>query len=363
MSWFDWFVGLWPFGSVEPSGDFTRDLIAARQRWASNDTDDADPELAVAVGIASTMYGNALAGATVTGASRLVADALTPPILGYLGRMYASKGMATLLIDVGPGGLQLTPCRLVEVRGGRLRTRRRAGHRLIERWVAPAEVVHVVYEPSEDPLVGLPPWIRAPHFAAAAVNSDRALQRENASPVGWGLSTAGDLTGEATDDATAGVIKNLNDARGKVVALPTQSDRQAYQPPATSTPPAHREGVLTRFGPTYSQPTPQVVGHLCSALLAELGVPPVLAEPNAAGGVWREARRYFQTSSVGPVAKAAQAELRAKLDQPRLELEPAGDRSLEDATNARADHARAQAVAALAGAGVPLDDALARVGL
>lgn len=332
--------------------------VRALLNQAAEGRTGADPSTAPTVAAAATLYGSALASATVTNGP----PALGPAILGHIGRGYVLAGEAALLIEVVSGDLALHPVTIRQhYADGRYEITRDLGEGDVQDEIVPAaELAIVVFEQSSDPMRGRPPWARS--LAAAAEAEIAAnLAAEASGPVGLSHSRPGDSSGEVGDAVEDAVTKRLNDADGAIVAVPALTD-SGYWSAATrdvATPPNATQGAIARFGPMYPVASPQLLQELGGAVAAACGVPPVLV---AGGGssqtATRESWRLWIAANVSGVAAIAEAALRDALDSPTLEIGLGGLASADTAARSRAAGSIASATSQLVAAGFEREEAL-----
>ena len=299
----------WPFGGDAPEPtDYTATIVAALERIVSAQTPDADPSLSAAVAQASMHYGAAFGGSTVAG-DPLRAAALTPSVLSAIGAEYPRRGRADLIVEVD-GALRLIPCVASRREDGRYDTVRLIDGRRVERIVRADELIRIAWSTTA-------PWTRAIHASQAAVNLERSLAVEGRLPVGLLLSLAGSAGGGEAADVGDELIDKLNRGdQGAVMRLPVQSGRAVLAPDDVSTPPASREGALTRMGPSYGSPGLMDGLHqqLVAAVLPTLGVPAVLGSTSAAATALRESRRHFYSATIPPLLAETSRVLSERLE-------------------------------------------------
>ena len=344
----------WPRSApAPPAPDLTSLLIRLQAAAAAGEFPATDPAQASAVQAVARMTALAFASATVTG---LPAPVTLPP--GWM----AQNGYAATVAGEFFGApervgdrLRFTPAAVEEVRPNgdyRLRMPTPDG---AERLITDPAPLAVLYNPITV-WRGAPPWADVA-AAAALAGLEAAIAAEARTPNARLLSSSWDDVGEAQAHVDA-MLDRINRASGTVERLSTQTSRSPRLHVANdvATPPAGREGMLTRVGFEGSNPQPQLLAELRASVMVSLGVPPALTSPTSSSAGIRESYRAWIAASVEPQLAILQAALRAHLGAD-VTIEPAGLRAADVG-------ARARAVAQLVGtAGMELDDALDRVGL
>ena len=312
-----------------------------------------------AVEVAAGLWARSFAAATVSPTT-----ALTSP-LGASWRAGAARelcrrGEACFLIVVDGGGVELVPAVEWDVRGllsesGWYYSLTLAGpDGTVTRTVPGESVVHLRYacDPSS-PWAGRSPLSFAAETGQLGANLERALADEASSPVGALIPVPRQDASEDDDDAdndTLALLQNdISKLRGKPALVETtaaawgegrinapmtdwKSQRVGANPPAGLI--TLREGVQ-------------------ASVLSIHGIPPGLLSGRGASS--RESLRLFFRTTVIPLARIIEGELRRKLD-------PAVEFSFADLAAADVSTA-ARATGVLVKAGIPVDEARKLSGL
>ena len=273
------------------------------------------------------------------------ASALTPAVLGHIGRQLIATGESVHLLRIGQGGAMLLPAHTWDIDGNpnpsswsyRLTL---AGPDTTETIMAPASaVIHCRYAtlPAE-------PW-------------------RGVSPL------AGDTT-QLAATLEAELLKELAINPAHVLPLPPSGDRDklaadlansklaivdAQGPSFGGNPQGGAQWHVIRIGPAPPTALIELRKTVNATLLAACGVPIELLDRTDGAGR-REAWRQFLHSSVGPVARGVSMELAAKLEAPNLQLN-------FDALFASDLSGRARAFQSLVGGGMDIAAAAALAGL
>ena len=355
----------WKFWRREPekrqsSQPFTDAIVSAIANQAGG-TAVGSSDSVGALEMAASSYQRAFQGATVQ-ASATVKKALTPAILGNIGRSLIRRGEAVYQIDVRQGALHLQPCGSWDVRGPaerelwmyRLDTFGPSGN--LTHFVPSASVLHCMYsyDPAR-PWLGLSPLAYAALTGSLAAAIQTRLSQEASGPSGYVVplpippqdadtdddeNTEGPLTKMRRDlAATKGKTAFMESTRsmgGDESARPLkdwQSERWGFDPPA----------VMATLNSSVGQD-----------ILSCCGVP-VSLFTDADGTSQREAWRRFVMGSVEPLAVLVAGELSTKLETPvKLSFEGLWAHDLAG---------RAQAFKGLIAGGMDLERAVAVSGL
>ena len=188
----------------------------------------------------------------------------------------------------------------------------------VHRWVPAASMLHTRYSvDSSRPWLGVPPWSWASSTSAGIAALERMIANEAKAPHGRLLSVPGaPQTGEDDDTRQLDNLRSdLAMAKGRTLVVERAQD--LAEGPGTV-----RIGYeQQRFG---FEPTEGLNAMRTATgrdVLAACGVPPTLFVANSDGTAQREAFRRFMHSSLRPVARIMEAELRLKLDAPELVLD------------------------------------------
>lgn len=335
---------LW--GREARSGGYSDALVSQYYAHAAGDTEPTDYWRIHAVESAIGLYSRAFMMAEVSPSMR----ELSPSMLSWIVRSMLTYGEAVARITADG----ILPAWSYDVRGGadprtwRYRLTHGAPDGSVSRSVSSADVLHWRYAvEASRPHVGVGP-LQIAHVSARALSRlEKSIGEEarllTASIIPTpGISLQGqDSEGKAEVDD---FIRDLKAGGGKVNFAPTFAD--AYGQGMSGAP--QRDWGVVRLGPQYTQSQVEMYRILTREVLAALGVPVELAEPGGESGS-REAYRRFLHSSILPLARLIEDEVRDKLEvDVRLDF---------DALMAADMRARAQALKGLVEAGISLADA------
>ena len=153
------------------------------------------------------------------------------------------------------------------------------------------------------------------------------------------------------DDALAMLKKDIGTARGRALLLETVASGWADGQSAAP----HKDWVANRLGPNPPTAMNTTRRESMAAVLAALGTPPDLMDPDSSGTAQREPYRRWYASTAQPIARIVEHELSVKLETPvTLDL---------SALYAHDLVGRAAAFQRLVGGGVPVNEALTTSGL
>ena len=341
-----------PVLETRSDSSYTDAVIGYIQQQASGDT-TADLKQTAVLEIAAGLYGRAFASATVSPMTMATAG-ITPAVLELIGREVIRSGEIVFLMKMGMDGMRLLPASYWTLFGGYDP----------DEWeyllslpgpsdtgsvtVSAEAVVHCRY--AVDPITpwrGLGPMQRALYTSNLAGVTEQRLSQEMSASAGYIMPMPDDQSDAATS-VLRSVLANL---KGRLTLTPTT--RGGYGAGQEARP--QQDWVQRRIGATPPEATITLRGDVERSVLAACGVPVELVETGQ-GTASREAYRRFLHSSVNPVAKLVEEELRVKLDTPDLSLN-------FDGLFASDLSGRARAFQSLAGAGLDLNKAAALSGL
>ena len=135
----------------------------------------------------------------------------------------------------------------------------------------------MIYEAdAEVPYVGVAPWLRT-QASQALANLERALAGEASIATGLALSSPTYEDGiAATDESNQmldRVLDRVNESRGAIVRIPTQSVGVFNKVDGVNTPSPNVSDVLRRYGPEFTANYQGVYMELRAAVAGALGVP------------------------------------------------------------------------------------------
>ena len=348
----------WPWSKPErreSGGDFSDAVVRLIEAQAAGTAADASSTAAVEA--AAGALSRAFASAEVQGAP-WVRDAVSPVVLGQMGRDLIRSGDSMHVVRVGgDGAVRLIPCSSWHWEGSHdpasWTVRATAyGPSTSTTWNLPASAVVFVGWGSNpgQPYVGVAPTSWAHATARLGSEVERSIADEVGGPLAQLLAVPQDGGDDGDDDPLAALKADIAGARGRAMLVETTA--AGWGEGKTAAPQA--DWRQQRLGPA----PPEVMARLrCDAfahVLAACGAPPSMFVDNADGTAQREAVRRWHLNTVLPMARMVEHELTRKLETPvRLKF----DSYAMDMVS------RATVVAKLTGAGVAPGVALAAVGL
>lgn len=348
-----------PFGKRETRATaqgYTAGITAAFQAGAGGS--DVTPLATAALESACSFYSRCMTSAMVEGADHIE---LTPSTLALIARDMIRKGESHHLIVVRDGRVQLRPQAYVFAQGGSAdpmswvyQSTEFGPSDSVHRWVPAAEMVHVRYAvDSARPWLGIAPWQWCGTTSKALAALDAMIAAEAGSPFGslLGVPASPQIDEDGAVRPLDGFRGDLAAARGRTLVMERSSDWSEQSPQGS----AGSRFEHLRFGFPLD-----VIDPLRTAtaqdILSACGCPPSLFISGGDGTGAREAFRRFLHSSLKPLARLMEGELRLKLDAPRLTLD------LSE-INASDISGKARAYSALIKAGMTPADAARNTGL
>lgn len=319
---------LWPFKrESRAQRDYTARIVAAGYEGSTLPGEIAMATAALEV--CAGFYQRAFQSARVTGATPAVERAVTPTVLGIVGRNLIRHGEAAFAIDVRDGALTLTPVADFDVQEGasapetwNYRATMAGPSRQTTRSVPSAGMVHCRYSVSSSaPWRGIGP-LRWAHLSADVIaRVERSLHTEMDIPPAAILPVS--IPTLAAKDEGVGTTDELfRQFAGKVHMVEHAAGwADMYGKDGRS----QLRDSNSGWRPIYLHPEPEqstvmLRDAAAMAVIAAAGVPPGLVQPNSDGTSQREGWRRFLHGSLAPVAENVAGELRDKLDSPDLAL-------------------------------------------
>ena len=306
----------WPWSKPEiRSSGYTDLVIAGLEARADGSTSSA--RTIAALEVASGLWSRSLASATVAPASGALAG-LTPAVLSDIGGRLCRHGESLHTLSVAGGAVILHPVSDWDVQGGFdpeswvYRCQLAGPSRTISRMVESAGVLHVrLSSDARQPWIGVSPLARCPETAALASALERTLRFEASGPIGSFLAVP---EGKNPDGETlAGLREGVANARG--AALVHETVVKGSGDPGGA---PHGDLRPVRFGANWPSAVSEARDPIFQSITLALGIPTALVS-NSDGTAAREGLRRFLTTTILPIARIIEVELRQKLD-PAAEL-------------------------------------------
>ena len=306
----------WPWAKPEiRSSGYTDLIIAGLEARADGSTSSA--RAIAAVEVASGMWARSLSSATVEPASAALAG-LTPSVLGDIGTQLCRHGEALYTLSVEGGRVVLHPVASFFVQGDydprswRYQVTQSGPTSTTTRRLTADEVLHVRLscDPGE-PWRGRSPMSRCPETSALASALERTLRFEASGPIGSFLAVP---EGKNPDgEMLAGLREGIANAKGAALVHETVV-RGSGDPGGAP----HGDLRPVRFGAAWPSAVSELRDPISQSIMLACGIPTALVS-NSDGTAAREGFRRFLTTTIRPIARIIETELRAKLD-PTAEL-------------------------------------------
>lgn len=329
-----------------------RGVAAARARTFS-------AGLSAAVEAAAGQWSRGLGAVRVEGAGDMIAEALGPEHFERAGRDLLLHGNSVWAIEVADGMVKLIEASpSFDVRG----SADPASWTYRVDLLAPDDYPHHVLAATAVVHYRLPggwPWRGASPLTQAVrrldLGAEVAAEQESGKAavdvLEVGARNRERIAYQITQGNLSGILPLF-----VVPGLPKQ-DEQWTSPMAVAARGAYEPiGRRTRLGPDPTGPMVDLLAAAQDRVLAAAGVPPALFDRVAAGAGQREAWRRFLHSTLAPIGRLIEAELRLKLEVPALKI-AFDDLFASDLSG------RARAFQSLVGAGMDPARAAALAGL
>ena len=343
----------WPWSSRPEirSSSYTDLIIAGLEARADGSTSNV--RALAALEIAGGLWSRSLASATVEPATAALAG-LTPSVLSDIGTQLCRHGEALYTLSVEGGRVVLHQVASFDVQGDynprswRYTVTQSGPTSTTTRRLTADELVHfrLSCDPGQ-PWRGRSPMSRCPETAALASALETRLAQEASGPVGSLLSVpeSSDPDGDALSDLRTGI------AGAKGAPVLHETTVKGYGDPGNA---PHNDLRPTRFGAAWPSAVAELRDPISQSVMLACGIPTALVS-NSDGTAAREGLRRFLTTTIKPIARIIETELRAKLD-PAAELS-FSELAASDITG------KSRAVGSLVKAGMSIDDARAVAGL
>ena len=292
------------------SSSYTDLVVQARIDSASGTTSSV--RAIAALEVASGLWSRSLASASVEPASAALSG-LTPAILGDIGTGLCRCGEALYTLSVEGGRVVLHPAASFSVEGDydprtwRYQVTQSGPTSTTTRRLTADEVLHVRLscDPGE-PWRGRSPMSRCPETAALASALETRLAQEAASPVGalLGVPESSDPDGDALADLRTGI------AGAKGAPVLHESVVTGYGDKGNA---PYGDLRPVRFGAAWPSAVSEMRDPIFQSVTLACGIPTALVS-NSDGTAAREGVRRMLTTTILPIARIIEVELRQKLD-------------------------------------------------
>ena len=275
-------------------------------------------ESASATETAAGMWERALAAATVL-PSGAAANALTPELLGLIGRSFVRKGELVLVIDVDENGILLLPASGHTIEGGanpaswtyEATVPGPSGATVVKR--GSEGVVHLRYAiEAARPWRGISPLGFAASTGRLYGGLEKNLANEAAGASGYILPMPSDPANGIYDKLKT----DLKNAAGGTTFAETTSAGGGEGRAAAPLGDFHSR----RYGLDVPAANVSLRADVEQCVLSIHGISPSLVQSNSDGTAQRESLRRFVYTTIEPIAKNVAAEVGRKLNAPGLTL-------------------------------------------
>ena len=307
----------WPWQKIEKrdsDGDLSDAVVRLIEAQAAGTAADASSTAAVEA--ASGALSRAFTAATVE-AAPWAKKAITPVVLGQVGRDLVRAGDSLHVIEVVAGTVKLIPCSSWHWEGSHdpdtWRVRATAyGPSTSTTWHLPAAGVVFCRWGSTpgQPYVGIGPTSWAWTTARLQSEAEKALADESAGAIANFIPMPQDPDG-SDEDPYRTLKADIADGRGKAHFV---ESTWSGAPDGRSSAP-QGDWRPQRLGPSPTQTQAQIAQQAFERTLAACGVPPSLFISDD-GTAQREAVRRWHLGTVIPLADLVAHELTAKLETP-----------------------------------------------
>ena len=291
---------------------YTDALIESILANVSGSRATARADATAGVEAAAGIVGRAFAGADVSGPGPVL-DALTPHCLNVIGRTLIRKGEFVAYLDVIDGMLAIYPASDWDVWGDHMdwtyRVNLSGPNRTQTRNNVRAEsVLHVMYAADpETPWRGVGPIQAARIAGRLSAETAQALADESSGPRGHLLGVP---SKDGADDTLSSLRGDIRGLRGGLALIESRQTMAEDMGSRT----ARREWSPDRIGAQPPEAQVRLLEKSTMEVLAACGVPPELVT-GGDGTSLRESYRRLLHSTIAPLGRIVEAELRSKVDQ------------------------------------------------
>ena len=293
--------------SIEPSGSYTTDVLNFLSASASGQALRGVP---AAIEICAGVWQRGMATAEVSPMNGRTA-ALTPTLLGHIGRYLLRYGEVLFEIGVRGGEITLTPAQSWTVAGGidpaswMYEATFQGPSTSVVRTLSRGQVLHLQYAQSHHaPWVGVGPLSSAGLTQELVAQIETALAQEAATPRGYNFAVpdvrqAGKLTTE------------LRGARGNLHLVPSVASDAAWGAGMESKP--SDDWVSKRFGMMPPLPMVELRSRAELSILAAAGVPVTIMSQSDGTAKAKDFSRFLTLTMV-PLGKMLAQQIGDALD-------------------------------------------------
>ena len=323
------FPKFWEHRSAAPSGSYTTDVL---NYLSSSVSGQALRGTAAAIEICAGVWQRGMATAEVTPMNGRTA-ALTPSVLGHIGRYLLRYGEVLFEIGVGPRGITLTPAQHWTVTGGvdpdswMYECTFQSPSSSVTRTLPAGRVLHLMYAQSHSqPWVGIGPLSSAGLTQELVGQIETALVEEATTPRGYNLAVPDPKQASA-------LTRDLRTSRGGLALVPSVASDAAWGQGIESKP--GDDWVSKRFGMAPPPAMVQLRSRAELSVLAAAGVPVTILSVSDGTAKREDFRRYLHLT-LEPVGRIVADQIGDALEVDDLHFDFSGIGAADIASKARA---------------------------
>ena len=301
------FPKFWEHRSAAPSGSYTTDVL---NYLSSSVSGQALRGTAAAIEICAGVWQRGMATAEVTPMNGRTA-ALTPSVLGHIGRYLLRHGEVVFEIGTRGGEITLTPAQSWTVTGGTDRESWmyectfQSPSTSVTRTLPAGRVLHLMYAQSHSqPWVGIGPLSSAGLTQELVGQIENALVEEAATPRGYNLAVPDPKQASA-------LTRDLRTSRGGLALVPSVASDAAWGQGIESKP--GDDWVSKRFGMSPPQSMVELRSRVELSVLAAAGVPVTILSLSDGTAKAKDFARFLTLTMV-PLGKMLAQQIGDALD-------------------------------------------------
>ena len=304
----------WEHRNADPSGSYTTDVL---NYISSSVSGQALRGTAAAIEICAGVWQRGMSSAEVTPMNARTA-ALTPTLLGHIGRNLCLYGEVVASIDVRRGQVTLTPAQSWVVSGGLDRDswvyectfQTPSGS--VVRSLPSSRVLHIMYaQSSAQPWCGVSPLGQAGLTQSMLYNLESALAQEARTPTAYVVPVPDPKQAHQ-------LTTDLRGSKGGLSLVPSTRSDAAWGMGQESTPGSDWQSM--RLGMSPPLPVVELRSRAELSILAAAGVPVTILSLSD-GTAKRADLARFLTLTLEPVGRIVTEQVGAALEVPDLKLD------------------------------------------
>ena len=315
--------------SIEPTGSYTTDVLNYLSARVSGQALQGVP---AAIEICAGVWQRGMASAEVSPINARTA-ALTPSMLGYIGRHLLLRGELVLELGVSGGQITLTPAQSWLVTGGvdpatwEYEITLQGPNRYEVRVVPADRVLHLMYATAHDaPWRGTGPLVEAGLTQDMVVAMEAALAQEASTPTAYVVPVPDPKqSGQLTTD--------LRSSRGSLSLVPSVRSDASWGQGSESSQGSDWQSMRLGMMPPMAMIELRSRSEL--SILAAAGVPTTIMSTSD-GTAKKEDFRRFLHLTLAPVGRIVAQQIGDALDVPGLAFDFSGIGAADIAAKARA---------------------------